>query len=72
MKELIRLLMITGLMLLAAGVLLYLLTFITGGEKLPGDIIIKGKRMTFYFPIVSCIVVSVLLTIVLNVFFRAH
>jgi hypothetical protein len=28
--------------------------------------------MTFYFPIVSCIVVSIVFTIILNIFFRAH
>ena len=35
--------------------------------RLPGDIRIERKGFSFYFPIVTCIVLSVLLTIVLNV-----
>jgi len=38
--------------------------------KLPGDIIIQRERFSFYFPIVTCIVISILLTIVLNVVIR--
>ena len=35
--------------------------------RLPGDIRIEREGFSFYFPIVTCIVLSVLLTIVLNV-----
>ena len=38
--------------------------------KLPGDIVIQRERFTFYFPIVTCIVISILLTIILNVVIR--
>jgi hypothetical protein len=72
MKEIVRLLIVTGFLLVAAGILLHFLSALTGGEKLPGDIIVKGSRMTFYFPIVSCIVVSIAITIILNILFRAH
>jgi hypothetical protein len=34
--------------------------------RLPGDIRIERERFSFYFPIVTCIVLSVLLTIALN------
>jgi hypothetical protein len=30
----------------------------------PGDIVYRGKNTTFYFPIVTCIVVSVVLSLV--------
>lgn len=36
-----------------------------GLGRLPGDITYKGKNSTFYFPIVSCLVLSAVLTLVL-------
>ena len=33
--------------------------------RLPGDIVYHGKNSTFYFPVVTCILLSVLLSIVL-------
>jgi len=35
---------------------------------LPGDILIKKENFTFYFPIVTSILISILLTIILNLF----
>ena len=43
--------------------------FISLGH-LPGDIFIKGEHGSFYFPIVSCIVLSVVMSILLNLFHR--
>jgi len=37
---------------------------------LPGDILIQRKNFTFSFPIVTCLIVSVVLTIIVNLFFR--
>jgi len=37
--------------------------------KLPGDIYYKGENTSFSFPIVTCILVSVILTVVLNLVF---
>jgi hypothetical protein len=34
-----------------------------GLGRLPGDIAYKGKSTTFYFPVVTCLVVSVVLTL---------
>ena len=54
----------TGLLLVGVGLLL------TFGERLPirfgrlpGDLIIRGKSGTFYFPVVTCLLVSVVLTL---------
>jgi len=33
--------------------------------RLPGDIVYRGKSTTFYFPIVTCIVLSILLSLVM-------
>lgn len=41
-----------------------------GGGFLPGDVVIRRDNFTFAFPVVTMIVVSVILTIVLNLFIR--
>jgi hypothetical protein len=33
--------------------------------RLPGDILIRGKNGAFYFPVVTCLVISVVLTLVM-------
>ena len=39
-----------------------------GFGKLPGDIIIKRENSSFYFPIVTCIIISILLNLILFFF----
>jgi Protein of unknown function (DUF2905) len=41
-----------------------------GVSRLPGDIVIHGKNVTFYFPLGLSIMLSVVLTVVLNLFSR--
>ena len=36
--------------------------------RLPGDIVIRGENSTFYFPIVTMIIVSILLSIIFRLF----
>ena len=38
--------------------------------NLPGDIRVEGKRSSFYFPIVTCIAISLVLTVILNIIGR--
>jgi hypothetical protein len=38
--------------------------------KLPGDIHVKGERFEFYFPVTTCLIVSLLLTLVAVILFR--
>ena len=57
MNSLPKLLMIAGGALLIIG---FLMQFIKLG-RLPGDIVIKKENATFYFPVVTCIIISVLL-----------
>jgi Protein of unknown function (DUF2905) len=64
-RELGKLLLIVGVVSFAAGALLFLggkLPFRLG--HLPGDISYQGRNTSFYFPIVTCIVVSVVLTLI--------
>lgn len=63
--------LVAGLGLAAAGALLYLLGRIgLPLGILPGDINVQGERSSFHFPFVTCIIVSVVLTIVLNLLAR--
>lgn len=59
-----RLLILLGIVLVAAG-LLWPLIRRSGLGRLPGDILIRSGNSSFYFPIVSCIVVSVALSLLL-------
>ncbi|MGN1387295.1 MAG: DUF2905 domain-containing protein [Bacillus sp. (in: firmicutes)] len=61
MSSLPKLLMVVGGVIFALG---FLMQFIKLG-KLPGDIIIKKENATFYFPIVTSIVLSILVSAVL-------
>ena len=38
--------------------------------RLPGDIVIKGKNGAFYFPVVTCLLLSLVLTLVMWIFNR--
>jgi hypothetical protein len=53
---------------LAGGV--FLLLSRAGVDRLPGDIVFRGKNVTVYLPLGLSIVVSVVLTILLNLFWR--
>jgi len=56
-----RLLILGGVILVALGLVMKLGLPL---GRLPGDIVIRRGNGTFYFPIVTCIVISVLLTLV--------
>jgi hypothetical protein len=62
-----RLLIVAGIVLIVAGLAI---RFGLPLGRLPGDIVIHRGSSTFYFPIVTCIVVSVVLTIVGMLFRR--
>lgn len=65
-RELGKLLLLGGIALVVIGAF-----FAFGGRlpfrlgRLPGDIAYQGKNSSFYFPIVTCIVLSVVLTLIL-------
>jgi hypothetical protein len=63
-------LLFLGLILVILGGVLLLLPKIPWLGKLPGDILYKGEKVTFYFPIVTCIIVSILVTLLLTLFRR--
>ena len=62
-----KLLIILGIVILVIG-LLYPYIKKLGLGELPGDIMFKSGNSTFFFPIVTCIIISVVLTIIFNLF----
>ena len=72
-RELGKLLLIAGMVIVGAGAFLFLgvkLPFRLG--RLPGDIAYQRRSGSFYFPIVTCLLVSVALTLIFWIlsFFR--
>ncbi len=71
MESIARTLMIAGVILLLVGGGIYLAAkFGIPLGRLPGDIRIEREGFSFYFPLASSILVSVVLTILLNVIIR--
>ena len=62
-----KILIILGIIILALGILYPYIKKIGLGQ-LPGDLVFKSENSTLFFPIVSCIIVSVVLTILFNLF----
>jgi hypothetical protein len=70
MPEFGRTLIVLGIVIIALGLL-----FTFGGKipwlgHLPGDIHLQRGRFSFYFPITTCIVISILISLVLYLFRR--
>lgn len=69
MAQVGKMLLFGGLSLAAVGVLL-LVADRLGLGRLPGDLVWKRRSTTVYFPWVTSLLVSVILTVLLNVFLR--
>jgi hypothetical protein len=67
--ELGKVVLIIGAVLVVVGLLAVLGVRVPFG-RLPGDIAIEGERGGFYFPIVTMIIVSAVLTLLFNLFLR--
>jgi hypothetical protein len=71
MSELGRVLIILGVVLVVAGLALTLFgRWNLPLGRLPGDIVVRGKNTTFYFPLATSVVVSVVLSILMYVIGR--
>jgi len=62
--------MLLGVLLVVAGILLIFIDRIPFLGKLPGDIVYRKSNFSLYIPIVTMLVISILLTIILNLFRR--
>jgi len=65
-----RILIYLGLLLVVLGVIFSLVGKIPWLGHLPGDITIERERFTFYFPLATCLIISVILSLVLYLFRR--
>lgn len=65
MHQLGKSLLIIGGLIFLAGLILYFFDRIPFIGKMPGDIVVKKKNFTFYFPLASSIILSILLSLAL-------
>jgi hypothetical protein len=63
-------LLFLGLVLIVVGTLFLLLPKIPWIGKLPGDLFYKGEKVSFYFPITTSIIISIILTLLYSIFKR--
>jgi hypothetical protein len=70
MADLGRILMIAGLTVAVIGLVLWMGFAPKWLGRLPGDIRIEREHATFYFPIVTCILASIILTVMMSLFRR--
>ncbi|MCS7083718.1 MAG: DUF2905 domain-containing protein [Aquificaceae bacterium] len=61
-----KILIISGILLILAGILIS----ISEKWKLPGDFVIERNNMTIYIPIATSLILSIVLTILLNLIFK--
>jgi hypothetical protein len=73
MADLGKFLLVVGGVIALAGVV-----FLLAGRfhlplgRLPGDIVYRGKNTVFYFPLVTCLLLSLILSLALWFFNRGH
>jgi len=70
MSELGKFLVIVGVVLAIVGLILWSGFAPKWLGRLPGDIRIEREHSAFYFPIVTCIIISIVLSLVLSIFRR--
>jgi len=70
MAEIGRTLLVLGGVLVVVGLLLMFGGRIPGLGRLPGDIVYRRGNFTFYFPLVTSLLLSLLLTAILAIFRR--
>ena len=65
-----KILVIVGRTIIVIGLILIFSPHIPFLGKLPGDITIKKDGFSFYFPVVTFLIISIILTIVINIILR--
>ena len=71
MEQMGKFIVLTGVVLVVIGLLMMLAQKLPLGlGRLPGDIVIKRDNFTFYFPLATSILLSIILTLILNLLFR--
>lgn len=65
-----KFLLLGGVLLACLGVLMMVAGKFFNLGRLPGDIFIQRENFSFYFPLASSIILSIILTVLLNLIFR--
>ncbi|MDY6838872.1 MAG: DUF2905 domain-containing protein [Thermodesulfobacteriota bacterium] len=65
-----KVLIVTGLVMVGLGIFMILAPKVPWLGKLPGDILVKKENLRIYFPITTCIIISLVLTILFYLFKR--
>lgn len=65
MQQIGKSLLLIGGLLFLAGLILYFFDRIPFIGKMPGDIVVKKKNFTFYFPLATSIILSILISLAL-------
>jgi hypothetical protein len=60
-----KFLIVLGAIIVVVGVVLYFFDRVPSVGKLPGDIVIKRENFTFYFPLATSILISIVISVVL-------
>ena len=64
MTEMAKLFIVIGVFFILTGAALTLFPKIPGLGKLPGDILLKKENFTFYFPLTTSILISIILSLI--------
>jgi uncharacterized membrane protein len=70
MAALGRMLIVLGIIIIAVGLILLFAPKIPHIGRLPGDIYVKKDSFTFYFPLTTCVIISLILTLIFWIFRR--
>ncbi len=70
MQDIGKLMLLMGALVMIIGAVIYLVGRVPGIGRLPGDITIQTGGISCFFPIATSILLSIVLTIVLNLLFR--
>jgi len=68
MQETGKFIFIAGIVMALAGLVIWKTGGLGGLGQLPGDISVRRPGVSFYFPITTCIIVSVVLTLLMRLF----
>lgn len=70
MSEIGRILVVIGLLIVICGILISIIGKFSLIGKLPGDILVKHDGFTFYLPITTSIIISIIISIIFKLFNR--
>ena len=60
-----KIIIILGIVLVILGIVMFGVQKLPFGGKLPGDILIKRENFTFYLPLATCIIISIVVSFIL-------